>query len=127
MAAVPSDQARSAAQAAARRGVVKREGGGGWGLLILTGVTTLVVGLVLVGVFGLSVAVIGIKSVDGAGGLIDIFSRDLPPPEAAFDRDVFKSSFIYDRNGEVLYEIFDPNGGRNLTASDTAAAVAPSN
>ncbi|TAK22047.1 MAG: PBP1A family penicillin-binding protein [Chloroflexota bacterium] len=92
----------------------KRGSPGGWGLFLLTGAVTFVVGLFLLAVFGVTLAILGARSLDGVGGIIDALSRDLPAPEAAVERDVFKSTFIYDRNGEPLYEIFDPNGGRRV-------------
>ncbi|MCL5961349.1 MAG: transglycosylase domain-containing protein [Chloroflexi bacterium] len=53
--------------------------------------------------------------VSGLGGLVlayNYFAGDLPSPDKVVQREVFQSSFIYDRNGELLYEIFDPQGGR---------------
>lgn len=40
------------------------------------------------------------------------YFRDLPSPDAVVKRDVFQSTLIFDRNGEQLYEIWDPQGGR---------------
>jgi 1A family penicillin-binding protein len=98
--------------ASARTRAGQRVSRSGWGLLAVTGIATLFLGLTLVAIFGLSIAVIGLRSIDGFGGLVSIFSRDLPAPEETFSRETFKSTFILDRNGEQLYEIFDPNGGR---------------
>jgi 1A family penicillin-binding protein len=40
-------------------------------------------------------------------------ARDLPSPEELRIRaNIFESTKIYDRNGLLLYEIFDPSGGR---------------
>ena len=97
---------------ATRKDAAKRHGRSGWGLLILTGLTTFAVGLFLITIFGITVALIGLRSLDGVGGIVELFAKDLPAPEAAVSREVFKSTYIYDRNGELLYEIFDPNGGR---------------
>jgi 1A family penicillin-binding protein len=97
---------------ATRKDAAKRPGRSGWGLLILTGLTTFAVGLFLITIFGITVALIGLRSLDGVGGIVELFAKDLPAPEAAVSREVFKSTYIYDRNGELLYEIFDPNGGR---------------
>ncbi|HZR00189.1 MAG TPA: PBP1A family penicillin-binding protein [Chloroflexota bacterium] len=94
--------------------VAKRSSRGGCALLALTGITTLILGLFLITVFGISLTVIGVRAAEGTGGLIDLFSRDLPPPEEAIQAQGFKSTFIYDRNGEQLYEIIDPNGGRRV-------------
>jgi 1A family penicillin-binding protein len=112
--AIPSLRRRGVDPIAARHRSGRRVSRGGWGLLLLTGIGTLMLGLSLVAIFGVSVAVIGLRSVDGFDGLLDIFSRDLPAPEATFDQEVFKSTFVLDRNGEKLYEIFDPNGGRRV-------------
>jgi len=90
----------------------ERPPSGGWGLFLVTGLVTFCLGLLLIAVFGITLALIGARSGEGVGRIIDAITRDLPTPEAAVSRDVFKSSFIYDRNGEILYEIFDPNGGR---------------
>ena len=108
--AAASNRPRGRAASNAMRPPPRR--GDGWGLFLITTVTTLVLGFVLVTLFAFSIAVIGARSLDGATGLIEVFTRDLPSPEAAVEREVFKSTFIYDRNGEQLYEIFDPNGGR---------------
>ncbi len=108
--AAASSHARGRAASNATRPPPRR--GDGWGLFLITTITTLVLGFVLVTLFAFSMAVIGARSLDGATGLIEIFTRDLPSPEAAVQREVFKSTFIYDRSGEQLYEIFDPNGGR---------------
>ena len=110
--AIPSLRRRGVDPGAARHRASQRGQRSGWLLLVLTGLGTLTLGLALVTVFGLSLAVIGLRSVDGVGGLMDMFSRDLPAPEATFDQESFKSTFILDRNGQKLYEIFDPNGGR---------------
>lgn len=47
-----------------------------------------------------------------AAGALIIYSRTLPSPDAVVMRDVFQSTLIFDRNGELLYEIWDPQGGR---------------
>lgn len=47
-------------------------------------------------------------------GAYAYFARNLPSVDALDRRQVFQSAFIYDRNGELLYEIFDPNGGRRV-------------
>src|SRR5207245_6004235 len=107
--AIPSLRRRGVDPIAARHRASRRASRGGWGLLLLTGLGTLTLGLALVTIFGISLAVIGLRSVDGVGGLVDMFSRDLPAPEATFDQETFKSTFILDRNGEKLYEVFDPN------------------
>ncbi|MBI3969633.1 MAG: transglycosylase domain-containing protein, partial [Chloroflexi bacterium] len=53
----------------------------------------------------------------GAGtvyGAYDYFARDLPPVDMLERRQVFQSTFIYDRNGTLLYELYDPDGGRRV-------------
>lgn len=112
--AIPSSHRRGVDPGATRHRTNQRLSRGGWGLLLLTGVGTLLLGLALVAIFGVTVAVVGLRSVDGFGGLMQIFSRDLPSTEGAIEGEAFKSSFILDRNGEQLYEIFDPNGGRRV-------------
>lgn len=42
------------------------------------------------------------------------FTRDLSPPERLSQRQVFQSAFIYDRRGELLYELYDRQGGRRI-------------
>lgn len=40
------------------------------------------------------------------------FARGLPDPSFMTNRQLFQSVLFYDRNGQRLYELFDPNGGR---------------
>lgn len=40
------------------------------------------------------------------------YALTLPPPEELSARTVFMSTKIYDRHGQLLYEVFDPNAGR---------------
>ncbi len=48
------------------------------------------------------------------GGYI-VIARSLPPPEALSSRSAsFVNTQIYDRDGHLLYEIFDPEGGRRI-------------
>jgi 1A family penicillin-binding protein len=47
-------------------------------------------------------------------GAYAYFARNLPSVDTLDRRQVFQSVFIYDRNGELLYEAFDPNGGRRV-------------
>ncbi|MCL5265391.1 MAG: transglycosylase domain-containing protein [Chloroflexi bacterium] len=46
-----------------------------------------------------------------AAGLL-YFSRDLPSPKAITEREVFQNTRIYDRNGELLAELWDKDEGR---------------
>ncbi|MBI2939873.1 MAG: transglycosylase domain-containing protein [Chloroflexi bacterium] len=48
----------------------------------------------------------------GVGTAYAYLSRELPPPAWVTARQTFQSTLIYDRNGKLLYEIFDPEGGR---------------
>jgi 1A family penicillin-binding protein len=112
--AVPAGGSSTNTASALGSQVARRTSGGGWALFFLTGIITFFLGLFLIAVFGVSLTVFGMRAAEGSGGLLDLFSRDLPAPEQAFDGDTFKSTFIYDRNGEQLYEIFDPNGGRRI-------------
>ncbi|MBI2907535.1 MAG: PBP1A family penicillin-binding protein [Chloroflexi bacterium] len=43
------------------------------------------------------------------------FSKDLAPPETMTTRQVSRSTLIFDRNGTLLYEVFDPKGGKRTT------------
>ncbi len=73
-----------------------------WGGAILGGATAAALtGLVLL-----------LAASGGLGAVIEGLTRDLPPPEAAFQRELFTSTFIYDRNGTPLYEFWAPEGGR---------------
>jgi 1A family penicillin-binding protein len=48
------------------------------------------------------------------GGYI-VIARGLPAPEMLRSRSAsFVNTEIYDRNGQLLYEIFDPSGGRRI-------------
>ncbi len=64
--------------------------------------TTFVVSTVLLAVFGFGVA----------GELYSYATRDLPPVDQIFSKSPFQSTMIYDRKGRLLYEMFDPQGGR---------------
>src|SRR3990170_2842505 len=54
----------------------------------------------------------GVVAVSAGLGLYNEYTKDLPEPEQVGRRQVFKTSRIYDRNGVLLYEVFDPQGGR---------------
>lgn len=47
-----------------------------------------------------------------ANALYRQFTRDLPAVSGVGDRPVFKTSRILDRNGDLIYELFDPNQGK---------------
>lgn len=40
------------------------------------------------------------------GGVFIVFSKDLPSPDRLIDREISLSTKIYDRNGELLYDIY---------------------
>ena len=44
-------------------------------------------------------------------------ANELPPPQELRNRasQSFQSTLIYDRNGDLLYELIDPHGGRRIT------------
>lgn len=46
-------------------------------------------------------------------GVYAYYARELPLPQELYQRaSPFKSTRIYDRNGRLLFEVFDPNAGR---------------
>src|SRR6202165_554497 len=47
-------------------------------------------------------------------GLYAYFARDLPDPGALSRRQLFQTAHIYDRNGKLLQEVNDPQGGRRI-------------
>jgi len=59
---------------------------------------------------------VGFMVATGAGGVLAVyayFTKDLPDPEEMDRRAAtFRSTKIYDRKGQLLYEVFDPQGGR---------------
>lgn len=48
----------------------------------------------------------------GAMGAYAYYSQSLPSPDGLGGQTIAQSTKIFDRNGELLYEVFDPNGGR---------------
>ena len=48
----------------------------------------------------------------GALGAYAYYARDLPSPEQLAARPLAQSTKLFDRNGALLYEVFDPNGAR---------------
>ncbi|MBI5652442.1 MAG: PBP1A family penicillin-binding protein [Chloroflexi bacterium] len=48
----------------------------------------------------------------GALSAYAYYARDLPSPEQLASRPIAQSTKLFDRNGELLYEVFDPNGAR---------------
>jgi len=64
--------------------------------------TTFVVSVLLLAVFGFRIA----------SAIYSYATRDLPPVDEVFSKSEFQSALIYDRKGRLLYEMFDPQGGR---------------
>lgn len=58
--------------------------------------------------------VFAIASTVGAIGAFAYFSRDLPSPTKLINREVAQSTKIYDRNGQLLYDIYDGEHDRTL-------------
>ena len=54
------------------------------------------------------------------------YTRELPSPDKLADRQVFSSTKILDRNGRLLYELFDPQAGKRTYSklSDISPYVA---
>src|SRR5437762_9037709 len=48
----------------------------------------------------------------GVMGLYAYYARDLPDPGALSHRQLFQTARIFDRNGKLLQEVNDPQGGR---------------
>ena len=111
---VPGAQAalqRAAARRAAgtRPGAAPEASAAAPGLLARIGQGVLVAILALVGAALLAVA--------GALGLYAYYAGSLPSPDEMYARAVtFQSARIYDRHGRLLFEFFDPNGGRRTVA-----------
>jgi 1A family penicillin-binding protein len=93
-------QARPATRRAARasqKGCALRT------LMVALGVSMLAA--ILLSLVGAAAAAVGYMSIAG----------QLPSPDELRQRAAsFQSTFIYDRNGELLYELIDPQGGRRV-------------
>src|SRR5688500_15945321 len=50
----------------------------------------------------------------GTMGVYAYASRSLPSPATIHERHAFQSTKIYDRNGVLLHEVYDPNKGRRV-------------
>jgi len=70
--------------------------------LVTQGLLILVLAIVLVFLLGLIAATT----------VYAYYALTLPPPEELGARALFASTKIYDRHGELLYEVFDANAGR---------------
>ena len=61
----------------------------------------------------LSVLFLGLVAIAGALGVYAYYAAKLPSPQELYQRTTpFRSTKIYDRNGKLLFEVFDPLGGR---------------
>lgn len=58
----------------------------------------------------------------GVAAAYSYYTQDLPSPDKLRDRQVFRTTKILDRNGRLLYELFDPQGGKrtNVRLSDVS-------
>src|SRR5262245_37763626 len=69
-------------------------------------VASSLIALILISVFATTVSAVG------SAIAVQQFLKDLPSPNNIQNRDVFKSTKIYDRNGVLLYELYDEHSGR---------------
>ncbi len=68
---------------------------------------------------------LGALAFAGVMGLYAYYARDLPDPGSLANRQLFQTARIFDRNGSLLQEINDPNGGRRtLVTFDDIPLVA---
>jgi penicillin-binding protein 1C len=74
----------------------------------LTYVLGTLLALVVLGVLGV-VAAVGIAF---ATGTVDSVFGQLPRVETVVEDEPFRTASILDRNGQLLYEVFDPQGGK---------------
>jgi len=49
-----------------------------------------------------------------AGASLAALFADLPSPDALLDRTAVPSTLIFDRHGQLLYEVIDPQGGKHI-------------
>jgi len=84
---------------AVREALAQRE----WRRPFITGITIVFIGVILLACVALALA----------GGAYAYVSSTLPSAEELTVRaNTFESTKIFDRNGVLLYEVFDPTGGR---------------
>jgi len=103
-AAYPRQTARPSARSARQaRRRPRRTTAGRLGSCLVTGVVIGLLGLVL----------LLLITIGGLVGTYLYFARELPPPEElSVRRATFATTKIYDRQGNLLFDIFDPYGGR---------------
>jgi len=51
----------------------------------------------------------------GVAAAYSYYTQDIPSPDRLQDRQVFRSTKILDRNGQLLYELFDPQAGKRTS------------
>lgn len=68
--------------------------------------------MVLLGLLGVLLAATATIGAATAAALYHSFTESLPPVTAVGARDVFKTTRILDREGNLLYELFDQAGGK---------------
>ena len=71
-------------------------------------VATILIGLSIITPVGTALA---------AFGGYAYYTRDFPSPEKLMQRQLPRSTFIYDREGNLLYEMFDPQAGRHMAVT----------
>ena len=72
---------------------------------------------------GTAVLIMAIVSTIGVISVLAYFSRDLPSPTQLTNREVAQSTKIYDRDGELLYDIYDGEHDRTLLDFDDIPQV----
>jgi 1A family penicillin-binding protein len=77
-----------------------------------TGLSTVKTLLIVLVTLGVLVSVTG--SVVAAAAY-SYYTQDLPSPDKLQDRQAFSSTKILDRNGNLLYEVFDPQAGKRTS------------
>lgn len=74
-------------------------------------------------IIGTAVLIMAIIGTIGVVATLAYFSRDLPSPTELTNREVAQSTKIYDRNGELLYDIYDGEHNRTLLSFDEIPQV----
>lgn len=74
-------------------------------------------------ILGTAVLIMAIVGTIGVVATLAYFSRDLPSPTQLTNREVAQSTKIYDRNGELLYDIYDGEHNRTLLNFDEIPQV----
>lgn len=74
-------------------------------------------------IIGTAVLIMAIAGTIGVVVTLAYFSRDLPSPTELTNREVAQSTKIYDRNGKLLYDIYDGEHNRTLLTFDQIPQV----